>query len=120
MTAHPDKTTSESAIAHLAASDPVMAEQIDRWGPLTLQATDDYFVTLVEAIASQQLSSKAADTIIRRLNALVPREGKLEPESVLALPDQALRDAGLSWSKVCYLKDLASRIVSVQLDLAHI
>ena len=110
----------QAALARLAASDTVMARLIEQRGPLTLTPTDSYFFTLVESIASQQLASKAADTIVRRIRALVPDKEAPDAEGVLALPDQALRDAGLSWSKVSYVKDLAGRVASGQLDLAHI
>jgi DNA-3-methyladenine glycosylase II len=110
----------ETAMAHLSASDPVMARLVSERGHVALTPTDDYFFTLLEAMASQQLSSKAADTIVRRILALVPGKKTPGPEDVLALPDQALRDAGLSWSKVSYLKDLAAHVVSGSLPLDHI
>ena len=48
-----------------------MPELVARFGPLHLSQIDDYFFTLVESIISQQLSGKVADTITRRLRALV-------------------------------------------------
>jgi DNA-3-methyladenine glycosylase II len=110
----------EAASAHLMAADPIMARLVEQQGPRHLQATNDYFFTLVEAIASQQLSSKAADTIIARIRALVPGDGTPDAASILAIPNEALRGAGLSWSKVSYLKDLAERVESGRLPLEHI
>lgn len=110
----------EAALAHLAASDPVMARLIQERGPLQLTSTTDYFFTLADAIASQQLASKAAATIVNRIRALVPGKDTPQAPDILSLPDQALRDAGLSWSKVSYVKDLSSRVASGQLDLEHI
>jgi DNA-3-methyladenine glycosylase II len=110
----------EAALAHLAASDPVMARLIEGTGPLVLRPTDDYFFTLVDAIASQQVSAKAAAAVVSRLRALVPGRETPDPQSILALPDQALRDAGLSWRKVSYVKDLADHAASGKLDLEHI
>src|SRR5215210_7806463 len=107
-------------MSHLAASDPVMAQLVEERGPLQLTATSDYFFTLVDSIASQQVSSKAAATIVNRIRALVPDRETPDAESILALPDQSLRDAGLSWRKVSYVKDLAERVASGQIDLAHI
>jgi DNA-3-methyladenine glycosylase II len=111
---------SEAAMAHLSSADPVMARLVAQYGPLVLTPTTDYFFTLLESIISQQLSGKVVDTITKRVRALVPRKETPEAEDVLALPDQALRDAGLSWSKVSYIKDLAQHVVSRTLDLAHI
>jgi DNA-3-methyladenine glycosylase II len=97
-----------------------MARLVEERGPLQLTITSDYFFTLVDSIASQQLSSKAAATIVNRIRALVPGRETPDAESILALPDETLRGAGLSWSKVSYVKDLAQRVASGQLDLAHI
>jgi DNA-3-methyladenine glycosylase II len=110
----------EAALVHLAGADPVMGRLVEKQGPRTLTPTDDYFFTLVEAIASQQLATKAADTIIGRIRALVPGEGTPDADQVLALPDESLRGAGLSWSKVSYIKDLAERVASGRLPLDHI
>src|SRR5437868_1420085 len=107
-------------MAHLSAADPVMARLVSESGPVALAASGDYFFTLLEAMASQQLSSKAADTIVRRILALFPGKQTPAPEDVLGVPDQAFRDAGLSWSKVSYLKDLATHVVSGSLPLDHI
>jgi DNA-3-methyladenine glycosylase II len=97
-----------------------MAGLIEQWGPLHLSRTDQYFFTLVEAVASQQLSSKVADTIIGRIRALVPGKSGIEAADLLAVPDQALRDTGLSWSKVGYIKDLAARVDSGEVHLGRI
>lgn len=112
-----DDPQAATAIAHLTAADPVLARVVQDHGVLMLRASDDYFFTLVEAIASQQLASKAADTIIRRIRALVPDKETPDVESILALPDDALRSAGLSWNKVRYVKDLAAHVASGQLPL---
>ena len=110
----------QAALTHLTAVDPVMARLISERGPLQLTPTDEYFFTLLDAIASQQLSSKAAATIVSRIRALLPEGEPPAPDAVLALPDEALRSAGLSWKKVSYVKDLAQRVHSGELDLGHI
>ncbi len=111
---------SQAAVAHLSAADPVMAGLVEGVGPVRLSPTNDYFFTLVDAIASQQLSGRAANTIVERIRALVPGKTTPDAHDILALPDEALRGAGLSWGKVGYIKDLASRVASGQLDLDHI
>jgi DNA-3-methyladenine glycosylase II len=112
----------EAAVAHLSSqgAEPIMAELVARFGPLHLSRTDDYFSTLVESIASQQLSSKVADTITKRIRALMGDNERIEVASVLAVPDQALRDAGLSWGKVRYVKDLAQKVADGEVHLESI
>jgi 3-methyladenine DNA glycosylase/8-oxoguanine DNA glycosylase len=69
------------------------------------------FDALAESIAYQQLSGKAAATIWGRVRALYPRKNYLDPKLVLATPDEKLRAAGLSRSKVAALKDLAAKTI---------
>jgi DNA-3-methyladenine glycosylase II len=67
------------------------------------------FDALAESIAYQQLSGKAAATIFGRVRALYPRRKWLDPEQLLATPDETLRAAGLSRAKTASLKDLAAK-----------
>lgn len=69
------------------------------------------FEALAESIAYQQLSGKAAATIWGRVRALYPRRKNLDPKLVLQTPDETLRAAGLSRSKVVALKDLAAKTI---------
>ncbi len=112
----------QAILDHLASADPVMSRLIKEWGPLSITASpqDDYFFTVLDAIASQQLSSKVAATIVGRIRALVPGQDTPTAEQIFAIPDQTLRDVGLSWAKVSYIKDLAKRVVSGELDLVHV
>jgi len=69
------------------------------------------FDALAESIAYQQLSGKAAATIFGRVRALYPKRKWLEPEQLLATPDEILRAAGLSRAKTAALKDLAAKTI---------
>ena len=69
------------------------------------------FDALAESIAYQQLSGKAAATIFGRVRAHYPKRKWLDPEQLLATPDQALRAAGLSRAKTAALKDLAAKTI---------
>ena len=66
------------------------------------------FDALAESIAYQQLSGKAAATIWGRVRALYPKK-RLDPDLVLDTPDEKLRTAGLSRSKIAAFKDLAAK-----------
>jgi DNA-3-methyladenine glycosylase II len=107
------------AIAHLRSSDPVMAKIVDAVGPclLTPGARGDHFTTLLRSIVAQQLSAKAAESIWKRVLALHPVPRRVRPEDVLALPEEVLRGAGLSASKVSFMKDLAAHVADRRLKL---
>jgi DNA-3-methyladenine glycosylase II len=118
------KPDHSEAVKHLRKSDPVMRGIIDRVGECKLGfATDrggpahDHYGALVRAIVGQQLSVLAARSIQARL---VDRFGGRTPtpEEVLADDPEALRAAaGLSRSKVAFLRDLAEHVQSGALDL---
>ncbi len=95
------------------AADPVMARVIGAVGDVSVGVEPDRFTALASAIVGQQLSTKAADTIWRRFAAL----GPVEPLSVLALEEAAMRSVGLSGAKTRYVRDLAERIATGDLDL---
>ena len=67
----------------------------------------DGFETFVSIIVSQQLSTKAADAILKRINQLLP---DLTPEKLLAKRAATLRKTGLSERKVEYLRGLSLAI----------
>ena len=97
--------------------DKYIAPLIKKWGSCTVKPIKKslYFEDLIDAITSQQLSGKAAKTIFNRIKDLVG--GEMTPENILSKTDQELRDCGLSWAKVSYVKDLASRVKSGELEI---
>jgi DNA-3-methyladenine glycosylase II len=103
----------------LARRDPVIAALMRRHGACGLAAAqhDEPFRALVHAIIAQQLSSKAAATIERRVHALLGGTS-LTPADVARATDTELRGAGVSSQKIRYLRDLCARIDNRELDLA--
>src|ERR1700704_3917215 len=101
----------EEAHRHLSASDKRLAALIARSHRYNIEPNLRLrpFDALAESIAYQQLSGKAAATIWKRVCALYPKRKYLDPKLVLATPDEKLRAAGLSRSKVAALKDLAAK-----------
>ena len=98
----------EDACRHLARRDRVLKKLIPRFGEARLQSRGDAFTTLSRSIVGQQISVKAAQSVWDRVAALQGARGsRLKPQTLRALPVQALRDAGLSARKVEYLLDLA-------------
>ena len=114
-------TPNDHATRHLGASDPRLAALIARVGPCRIgesAAESGHFEGLLSAIASQQLSTKAAATIFARVKALgLDENGKLHPTNLLAQPDTALRGAGLSGQKARYIRDVCEKVASGALDL---
>ncbi len=106
------------AINHLKKTDPVIAAIIERVGPFRMQKRPATFWALARAIVFQQLTGKAATTIWNRLEAAAG--GAVTPESILALSDEQMRACGLSKQKLSYVRDLAARTLSREIDFERI
>lgn len=91
-----------------------MAELIDELVELPWYHDADAFQSLATSIVGQQLSTAAANTIQKRVEALI---GEWTPEAILAHSHDELRATGLSNAKVRYLIDLSENMASGALDL---
>ena len=109
----------------LAACDETMAELMERVGRIDLEKRlerrgeerpADAYGALLRAIVGQQLSTKAARTIYLRVLGLFDG-GTPSPEQLLEARTEDLRGAGLSGRKVEYIRDLASHVLSGELEL---
>ena len=102
-----------AGLAHLRRSDAVLAALIARVGPYRLEhrRTGTHYDALVRSIIYQQLSGKAAGTILRRFCELYPGN---RPTAALVLDtdDALMRGAGLSRQKLGYLRDLSHRVAT--------
>ena len=86
-----------------------MARLIKAAGPVDMRdSLDDGFAALVRSIMYQQLAGAAAAAIHGRFLNLFA--DALSPTAVLALPDGALRSAGLSGAKAAAVTDLARKV----------
>jgi len=67
------------------------------------------YESLLSAIAHQQLTGRAAATILGRFRALYGGGRYPTPEELLSTDDERLRGVGFSRAKVAALKDIAAR-----------
>ncbi|GJQ63308.1 MAG: 3-methyladenine DNA glycosylase [Melioribacteraceae bacterium] len=107
----------EAAIKHLSANDAIMATIIKKHKGINIKGTNEYFVSLTNNIIGQQLSVKAADSIIRRFHE---RFGTPVPEIILSAETEEIRSIGVSYSKIKYIKSLAENMLSGDLDFSDI
>lgn len=101
----------EAACRHLTTADPVMGRLIARVGEFTMrpEPTHSLFQTLVRSIVYQQLTGRAAATILGRVTRLFAPKRFPTPRDLLEIPAERLRAAGLSTAKTAALKDLAAK-----------
>jgi len=102
----------QKACEQLRNCDAKLIPWLERIGPIKHRARRlPPFHALLRAIIHQQLSGKAAASILARFQALFP-DGELPtPEQVLATAPETLRSAGLSRAKLAYILDLAAKTV---------
>lgn len=106
----PLATTLRAAERHLGRVDPMMARLVERHGPCLLGTRRrDPFHTLCTSIISQQLSSKAADTIQGRVQVALKANPHLKPAHFLAVEHAVLRACGLSNAKAKWMVEIARR-----------
>lgn len=102
MDAQPSAPDLELIRAHLADVCDVMAMLIDRHEipDITPRHPNDYFEIIVDTIIGQQLSVKAANTIIERFRS---EFGGYDTQRISTLSVDSLRPLGLSQSKATYI-----------------
>jgi DNA-3-methyladenine glycosylase II len=112
-------TPHHKKIAHLKKNDPILKVIIEGVKLRELTIARGPFEALVEAIVSQQLSIKAADTIFKRFVALTPGKKFPTPRQIIKMPTAKMRKCGLSRMKVSFIKDLAKKTLDGTLDFKH-
>src|SRR6266568_1625626 len=100
-----------AAMNHLTARDEKLAELITNTLPFQMDADplQSPYEALLESIAYQSISGKAAATIFGRIKSLSGNGRAPSPEKMLKLRKPALRKAGLSGAKIVAMKDLARK-----------
>lgn len=120
-----DKPTSRKALAHLRASDPVLAEIIEQVGKISdaregRPERDDHYGALVRSIVGQQLSVLAARAIYGRLTERFHGRAPTPQEILADEPEELRAAAGLSRAKVGFLRSLAEHVLSGELELERL
>jgi DNA-3-methyladenine glycosylase II len=106
------KAGHEHSIRHLK-KDRYLGAFIRSYGPLTFRRdhTQEPFQSLCESIIYQQISGKAAASILSKFIALWPKKKFPSPAEVKKINIKQLRSAGISPQKASYLKDLAEKFI---------
>ena len=101
----------DDALKHLCDCDECIKRLVADTAAFRIDVDDGQspYEVLMEAIAYQSISGKAAATIFGRIKALGEHGRPPTPEKMLKIPPQKLRKAGLSGAKVLAMKDLAKK-----------
>ncbi len=100
--------------------DPILKVVIKKYSEPVWQKPADLFAAIIRNIIGQQLSGGPARIILGRFVALFGHKKFPTPAEILAMPDQKLRDCGMSWAKVKYVKNLSEMVANKGLDLKKV
>ncbi len=110
------KTAPADMLQRLAASDKKLASWMSSIGALALPQRQSFRLvdSLARSILYQQLSGKAAETIIARLETLGGSK-ELSAEKLITLSDDEFRSVGVSGNKAKALRSLAEHAMDGRL-----
>ena len=105
-------------LAALAKADPALKPLTERFGHITYRRRENGFPALLGLIVEQQLSVKAANTIIARLHDGLKsgQHAEVSAQAVLSHDDEMMRGYGLSRPKIGYARALAEAFHSGRFD----
>ncbi len=102
----------------ICKADPIFAKAIEFVVLKERRPARSYFDYLARAIVGQQLSVKAANTIYGRFTKLLNKN--VTAKNILLLSDSEMRQVGLSYQKISYLKNLSTAVESKSLNFKKV
>lgn len=104
----------ETEIAYLKSKDKRLGEVIDKLGMVKRRIIPDLFAALVHSIIGQQISTKAHETIWRKMEATL---GGVTPQHIMELSPEELQAFGMSFRKAGYIREAATKILTGEFDI---
>ena len=102
---------------YLKAHDKRLGEAIGRIGHIERKVAPNLFYAIVRNIVAQQISGRAAETVIARMKDAL---GEITAATIAAADAATLQRCGTSMRKTEYIKDFAAKVMSGELDIAAI
>lgn len=110
-------TIDDDKVRYLTQADPTLKKLFESIGTIDIPLNTDYYRSIVRQIIGQQLSLKAAATIVGRVQEVWQ---DFNPELLDGLEDEQIRSAGVSRPKISYIRDLAQKHKSKEVDFSTI
>ena len=105
----------KEAIQYLSERDPKLIPLFEAVSISAVDVHNDLYLDLLNAIVSQQLSTKAAATIFDRFLQLFDNLDPT-PQYILNMENETLRSCGLSNQKATYIKNIAAYWIENKAD----
>ena len=107
----------EKETQYLKSKDKKLGEVIDEIGHVNREVDSDLFSSVVRQIIGQQISTKAHQTIWKRMNDEL---GEINADNILNAGVEKIQQFGITFRKVDYIIDFAKKIQSGQFDIEAI
>lgn len=104
-------------VDYLKEKDSILGKEMDRIGMIKRETDSDIFSSLISSIISQQISTKAASTIEKRLINLI---GSITPRSLYNIDIESIQQCGMTLRKASYIKDIAEAAVNNKVDFDNL
>jgi DNA-3-methyladenine glycosylase II len=111
-------TNQSEAVKLLINRDPILLDLFSKKESIDAFINPNYFLSLIQTITAQQLSSRVAQVIYQRLEKLFHHD--ITIEKILLTEDETFRSIGLSYQKTKYLKSLAEHMKNHHVTFDHI
>ena len=116
MNTYGDRSSFDKADQFLMKNDPEVIPLVSSF-ELELRSLEvDYFCSLIRSIIFQQLNSKVAHVIFDRFVRLFPNNRFPIPQDVVDMESDQMRSAGISNSKVNYIKNIAEAFLNNSIE----
>ena len=107
----------DKELEYLKNRDKKLAEVIDKIGHIDRTVDDDLFSAVVHHIIGQQISTKAQESIWKKMNEEL---GAVNADTLLSLGRDRLQQFGTTFRKTDYILDFAGKVKKDEFDLERI
>lgn len=104
-------------VEYLKSRDKILAEVIEQVGHIERKTDPDLFSSVVHHIIGQQISTKAQETVWKRMEEQL---GAVNASAVAAMSVAELQSLGMTFRKAEYIKDFACKVQTGTFDLDRI
>lgn len=104
------------ATHELTTNDPVMGQLIQQYDDALLKSHGNAFTTLARSIVGQQISVKAAECMWQKMIHVMP---DIAPQAIHDTDEELLRQCGLSYRKIGYLRNLSLYFMTDRLNVSE-
>lgn len=99
---------------YLCSVDPKLQKLILTIEDYSFVLEENYYESLIKKIVGQQLSIKAANSIVERIKSHCKI---IKPDAINKMTDAELKVCGVSRPKISFIRDLTGRVINKEMNL---